>query len=70
MSFLNKLILIVISFILLISLVFNFILYRGLNISIDKSITNHQEQYQQQYQGQMSINQFYVNGDSIEINSL
>ena len=38
----------------------------GKGIFIDRSITNHQEQFQQQWQGQLLINQWAAQGDVIE----
>ena len=66
MTFLNKIIIGILSALLIASLVANFMLYKGLQINIDKSITTHQHQEQFQYQGQLLINQWAAQGNTIE----
>jgi len=66
MTFLNKIIIGILSAIFVVSLIANFMLYKGLQINIDKRTTNHQEQYQQQWQGQLLVNQWTAQGNEIE----
>jgi len=44
----------------------NLFFIKGKGIQIDQSVTNHQEQYQQQWQGQLLINQFMTQGNAVE----
>ena len=57
---------IAIGIVLAISIGINIWFLSGKGIVINNNTTNHQEQYQQQWQGQMLINQFMVQGDKIE----
>ncbi len=54
------------SIILAFSLGVNLLLYKGMTWNIDKSITNHQHQEQFQFQGQLLINQWASQGDTID----
>ena len=67
MNFLNtnKIIIFGLVIVLIISLVLNFLFYKGLQINIDKSITTHQHQEQYQFQGQLLINQWAAQGNTI-----
>lgn len=49
-----------------ISIAFNIYFLCGKGIVINNNITNHQEQYQQQWQGQLFINQWVAQGNEIE----
>ena len=66
MSILYKIVIVALSICLVVSLIVNFFFIKGKGIQIDRSITNHQEQYQQQWQGQLLINQFMIQGNTIE----
>lgn len=52
--------------VLIISIGINIWFLSGKGIVINNNTTNHQEQYQQQWNGQFLINQFMVQGDKIE----
>jgi hypothetical protein len=57
-----------IGLIILLSLCLNmyFLMGAGIVINNDNRITNHNEQWQQQWQGQLLINQFMTQGNAIE----
>lgn len=62
----NKIIYILIILCLVVSIGLNIIFLCGGGINIDNRVTNHQEQFQQQWQGQLLINQWAAQGNQIE----
>ena len=66
MNFLNKLIIGGLTIVLLISLVFNFVLYKGLQINIDRSTTNHNESFATSMSGSLIVNGEFYSGNVFE----
>ena len=68
MNFVNKLIIGVLSAFLVASLIFNFVLYKGLQINIDKSMTttNHNESFATSMSGSLIVNGEFYNGNVFE----
>jgi len=63
-----RIIITILSVAFIISVALNTYFLMGNGINVDRS--NHQHQYQNQFQGQLSINQFYVHGNKIKWNTI
>lgn len=57
---------VIIGILFSISIIFNIYFLCGKGITINNYTTNHQEQYQQQWQGMLSVNQWVAQGNTIE----
>jgi hypothetical protein len=61
---------VIIGILFSISIAFNIYFLCGKGITINNYTTNHQEQYQQQWSGQLLLNQWNTQGDQIEWKSV